>query len=59
MSIERLKKFHKNLQKIRKCKDPEILNSIIRNISSSTLTGEEMNALSDSLDEKQKEILQG
>ena len=59
MSIERLKKFHKNLQKIRKCKDPEILNSIIRNFSSSTLTGEEMNALSDSLDEKQKEILQG
>ena len=52
MSIERLIKFHQNLQKIRKCKDPEILNSIIRNISSSTLTGEEMNALSDSLDQK-------
>ena len=47
---KKLRKFRKNQEKIRKCKDPKILNSIVHNFPSYSLTAEEMNGLSYSLD---------
>ena len=47
---KKLIKFRKNQQKIRKCKDPEILKSTVHNFSSYALTTEEMNALAYGLD---------